>query len=210
MSLNKPNVLLIHGVLMMPMEMRFLGRQLQKLGFNVHYAFYPSVLKTSTENARIVHQQIQALKLPDLHIVAHSLGGIVSMHLLDQFDDIPEGRVVMLGAPVNGSYVAQKMQQWPIISLLLANSMPDALSGKNTPEWDTSRDWGMIAGSKNAGLGLLTGGLPGPGDGTVLIEETRHPHQTAHITIHKSHTGLLFSKQAAKLTASFLSQKSFD
>ncbi len=206
---NKPHVLLIHGILMNPIEMRYLGNQLEKSGFNVHYVFYQSVLKTSAENATVIHQKILALNLPDLHIVAHSLGGIITMHLFDQFDNLPEGRVVMLGSPVNGSWIAQKVQDWPVVSPILASSMPSALSGENIPAWNNQRDWGMIAGAKNSGLGLLTGGLPGAGDGTVLIAETKHPKQVAHVTVNKSHTGLLFSKQVAKLTASFLKTGSF-
>ena len=204
-----PNVLLIHGILMNPLEMRFLGKQLEKSGFNVHYVFYQSVLKTPAQNAKIIHSKIKNLKLPDLHIVAHSLGGIITMHLFDQFNDIPEGRVVMLGSPVKGSWVAQKVQNWPVVSPILARSMPNALSGKDIPEWNTNRDWGMISGTRNQGLGVLTGGLPEDGDGTVLLKETIHPKQTSQVSIHTSHTGLLFSKEVAVLTTQFLKTGTF-
>ncbi len=194
---------------MNPLEMRLLGKRLEKSGFKVHYVFYQSVLKTAAQNAQSIHSKIQKLKLPDLHIVAHSLGGVITMHLFDQFDDIPPGRVVMLGAPVNGSWIAQKVQDWPIISPLLARSMPSALSGEDIPDWKTTRDWGMIAGTRNQGLGFLAGGLPKESDGTVLVEETRHPKQSAHITVNTSHTGLLFSKEVAQLTENFLKTGAF-
>ena len=206
----KPNVLLIHGILMNPLEMRFLGRQLEKSGFNVHYVYYQSVLKTPAENARIIYEKIQALNLPDLHIVAHSLGGVIVMHLFDQFDDVPDGKVVMLGSPVNGSWIAQKVHTWPVISPILARSMPNALSGEDVPDWhDDQRDWGMIAGTRNQGLGLITGGLPDEGDGTVLLKETIHPKQSDHITVKTSHTGLLFSKNVANLVTKFLTKGGF-
>ncbi len=205
----KPNVLLIHGVLMNPLEMRFLGNQLKKSGFQVHYIFYQSVLKNSAQNARKIHKKIKQLNLPDLHIVAHSLGGIITLHLFDQFDDIPQGRVLMLGSPIKGSWIAQKIQTWPIISPLLSQSMPNALSGKNIPEWNSKRDWGMIAGNKNRGLGRIAGGLPSPSDGTVLIEETHHPKQSEHIIVNASHSGLLFSKQVSLLTSRFLKTGTF-
>ncbi len=194
---------------MNPLEMRLLGKRLEKNGFNVHYVFYQSVLKTAAQNAQSIHQKIKKLNLPDLHIVAHSLGGIITMHLFEQFDDIPPGRVVMLGAPVNGSWIAQKVQDWPIISPLLARSMPSALSGEDIPNWKTNRDWGMIAGTRNQGLGFLAGGLPSESDGTVLVEETRHPGQSAHVSVKTSHTGLLFSKEVACLTEKFLKTGTF-
>jgi len=195
---------------MNPLEMRFLGNQLKRSGFNVHYIFYQSVLKNSAQNARKIHKKIKKLNLPNLHIVAHSLGGIITMHLFDQFDDIPSGRVVMLGSPVNGSYVAQKVQKWPIISPLLSQSMPSALSGEGIPEWNDKRDWGMIAGTKSqTGLGIFTGGLPEESDGTVLVKETIHPKQKEHKTVDLSHTRLLFSKRVAKLTSHFLNTGKF-
>jgi len=194
---------------MNPLEMRYLGGLLDKEGFKVHYVYYQSVLKTPAQNAQSIHKKIKQLKLPDLHIVAHSLGGIITMHLFDQFDDIPDGRVVMLGSPVNGSWIAQKIHGWPVISPLLARNMPSALSGENVPDWKTTRDWGMIAGTRNQGLGLIAGGLPGEGDGTVLLEETHHPKQTEHITVKTSHTALLFSKEIAALSSHFLKTGKF-
>lgn len=203
--MNNKNVLLIHGILMNPLELRFLGGQLEKLDFKVHYVFYQSVLKTPEENAEEIYKKIIKLNLSDLHIVAHSLGGVITMHLLHQFHDLlPTGRVVMLGTPVNGSWIAQKIHKWPVISPFLAKSMPSALSGENIPDWDCKRDWGMIAGTKNQGWGFVTGGLPGVSDGTVLLEETKHDKQLAHITVNTSHTGLVFSKEVAKLVGKFI------
>ena len=204
----KPNVLLIHGILMNPLEMRYLGTQLEKSGFNVHYVFYQSVLKGPAENAKIIQDKIEQLDLPNLHLVGHSLGGVLLMHLFDQIDNednlIPQGRVVMLGSPVKGSWIAQKVSDWPIVSPLLAKSMPNALSGVDIPDWNTNREWGMIAGIKGQGLGLLTGGMPGVSDGTVLLDETYHAMQKEHIQVKKSHTALLFSKEVATLTSQFL------
>ncbi len=207
---KQPNVLLIHGILMNPLEMRFLGNQLEKAGFNVHYVFYKSVLRTAPQNAEIIYKKIKKLNLPDLHIVAHSLGGVITMHLFDKFDDVPKGKVIMLGSPVNGSWIAQKIQDWPVISPILAKSMPSALSGENIPKWNNERDWGMIAGTKNQGLGFFAGGLPSISDGTVLLTETKHPQQTAHTQVTHSHTGLLFSKKVATLSASFLKTGKFN
>ncbi len=209
----KPNVLLIHGILMNPLEMRYLGSQLEKSGFKVHYVYYQSVLKSPAENAAIIQDKIKQLNLHNLHLVGHSLGGVLLMHLFDQIDakqnDLPEGRVVMLGSPVRGSWIAKKVSEWPIVSPILAKSMPNALSGVDIPDWNTDRDWGMIAGTKGKGLGLLTGGLPSASDGTVLIEETFHPKQKEHIEVNKSHTALLFSKEVADLTSHFLNTGSF-
>ncbi len=60
---NRQNVLLIHGILMNPLEMRFLGWQLENSGFHVHYIYYQSVFKTPAENARIIQEKIKKLKV---------------------------------------------------------------------------------------------------------------------------------------------------
>lgn len=209
----KPNVLLIHGILMNPLEMRYLGKQLEISGFNVHYVYYQSILKSPAENATIIQDKIKQLNLPDLHLVGHSLGGVLLIHLFAQLDpqqnNFPRGRVVMLGCPVKGSWTAQKVFAWPILSPLLTKNMPNALSGIDIPEWNTDRDWGMIAGTKGKGLGFFTGGLPHTNDGTVLLDETVHPKQKEHIEVPKSHTALLFSKEVANLTGRFLKTGTF-
>ena len=208
---NTPHVLIIHGVLMNAFEMFYLARQLRNKGFITHTISYQSILKTSSTNATILHKKILKLNVDNLHIVAHSLGGIVTAHLLDKFDDIiPSGNIVMLGTPIQGSWFAKKLQHWPVINKILSSSMKRGLSGKNIPTWKSTRHWGMIAGKANFGLATIMGGLPRAGDGTVMIEETYHDKITSHITLSVSHTGLLFSKEVAEFTSCFLKENSFD
>jgi len=202
MAKARANVLLIHGLMSNPLEMAYLGVQLEKHGLKTHYIFYPSIMKTLEENTHLIEQKIKDIGPVDhLHLVAHSLGGLLLAHLFENGFDMPAGRILTLGSPIKGSWTAKTLSKWPMASPLLAKSMPKALSGHGVPIWNTDRDWGMIAGTKNTGLGALAGGLPGEGDGTVLVEETYHPAQKAHTLINKTHTGLLFSKSAAKLTA---------
>lgn len=205
-----PHVLILHGVLMNAFEMFYLAKQLRKRGFIVHTISYQSILKTPSANASALHKEILKLNTNELHIVAHSLGGIVTAHLLDKFDDIPSGNVVMLGTPIQGSWFAKKLQKWPIINKILSNSMKRGLSGENIPEWKSTRPWGMIAGQASFGLATIMGGLPEEGDGTVMLNETYHKKITSHLTLAVSHTGLLFSKEVAKFTAYFLQEGSFD
>lgn len=211
MSVEKANVLLIHGLLSNPLEMAYLGVQLEKHGLKTHYVFYPSIMKTLEENTQPIKEKIKDIGPVDtLHLVAHSLGGLLLAHLFEHGFEMPEGRILTLGSPIKGSVTAKELSKWPMTSDILAKSMPKALSGEGVPQWSSDRDWGMIAGTKNAGLGALIGGLPGESDGTVLLEETYHPSQKAHKTVDKTHTGLLFSKNVAKLTAKFLSTGAFD
>lgn len=205
---RKPNVLLIHGLLSNPVQMSYMGRQLEDCGFNVHYVFYRSVMKSARENSKVVSDKIQEIGSPELHLVAHSLGGLVLAHMFDREDNLPAGRIVTLGTPIKGSWTARSLSENPITSPFIGKSLA-ALSGETLPDWQSSHDWGMIAGRSNTGLAMLAGGLPAEGDGTVLVEETFHPAQKEHIIVDKTHTGLLFSKTTAALTADFLMKGQF-
>lgn len=190
-------------------EMLYLERQLSYQGFTVHSMHYASVRQNIAENTRQLHQKIQALKLSNLHIVAHSLGGIIAMRLLQQFPDLPPGRVVMLGTPLNGSYIAKRLMNWPLVNRVLENSMADGLDGQSALPRSVNREIGMIAGNSRAGLGILVGGLPEDSDGTVLLSETQHPMLKEHITLDISHTGMVFSQKIAHLVGNFLNTGRF-
>lgn len=206
---NKPHVVILHGVLMNALAMLYVAHQLKKSGFLVHNFSYQSILKTPAENATILHQKILKLNLGNLHIVAHSLGGIITAHLLANFNDIPKGNIIMLGTPINGSRFANKLRPFPIINKVLANSMKQGLSGKEIPEWKTEYQWGMIAGQARFGLAIIIGGLPEKSDGTVMLKETQHRNIDEHIILPISHTGMLFSKDVARLIAYFLNNGNF-
>lgn len=203
------NIVLIHGVLMNTVEMLYLKRQLTKANFTVHSLSYPSAKHDIAHNTLLLQQKIKALNLDSTHIVAHSLGGIMSMHLLG-LDDLPEvERVVLLGSPLNGSYIADKFMAWPLVNRLLKNSMGNGLDG-NFPMPTQAYEIGLIAGNSNSlGVGTLVGGLPSESDGTVLLSETKHPILKEHIVVQKSHTGLLFSDEVAGLVVQFLNEGSF-
>ena len=204
--MTKPDVLLLHGVLMNSVEMIYLKRQLENQGFMVHSLSYESVKHSIAENTRRLHEKILSLDCTALHIVAHSLGGIMAMHLVEKYPELPIERIVMLGTPINGSYAAKRISRWKIIGQLLTQSMAEGLSGEYSFSQTRRYDIGMIAGSIDSpiGLGILLGELPEENDGTVLLSETKHPVLKEHLVVDKSHTGLVFSPMVGKLVANFL------
>lgn len=208
--MTKPDVLLLHGVLMNSVEMYYLQHRLERAGFRVHNFFYPTVRRNIAENTQRLCQKIRALNVGQLHIVAHSMGGIMTMHLIEQCQHLPKGRVVMLGTPLNGSYIAHKVSAWPVVNQLLAKSMRHGLDGTYCLPDSVDREIGMIAGNNaTLGLGMLLGGLPESSDGTVLLSETQHCLLKEHVVIDATHTGLIFSRQAAELTVRFLNTGRF-
>ena len=208
--MTKPDIILLHGVLMNTVEMLYLARQLEKLGHTVHNLGYSSVSQSIAENTQALRTKIQALGCNEINIVAHSLGGIMALHVLQDCPDLKVKRVVMLGSPITGSYVASRFTHWPVVKQLLDKSMKQGLDGDHKIT-EVACEIGMIAGRIDSpiGMGLLLGKLPGDNDGTVLLEETRHSCVKEHITVNKSHTGLIFSKAVAQLIDVFLQNGHF-
>ncbi len=141
--------------------------------------------------------------------MAHSLGGIVLMHLLANHRDLPSGRIVVMGTPVQGSSIAKKMASRCWLRPLLGRSVDRGLLG-NVPFWQGARELGVIAGTHNlVGVGRLLGGIEGGGDGTVALAETRIPQATDSCTMKTGHMSMLFSNRVAEKVVQFLRTGNF-
>jgi len=141
--------------------------------------------------------------------VAHSMGGIVLLHLFEQAIDLPPGRVVLLGSPVQGSGVARQLSMHSLLRPLLGKSTERGLLG-NVPSWDSERELGVIAGSKGLlGIGQVTGGLAGAHDGTVSVSETHIPRATDSLVLEVGHFDMLFSAEVTKQVGDFLEKGRF-
>ena len=201
-------VLLTHGIWMTSLELRWLGNRLSQCGFTPRYFQYNSLGSSPDYNARRLEAHIREMNVEHLHLVAHSLGGVVLLHLFDQFDDLPPGRVVLLGTPVAGSGVARVIGGYPWLKPLLGQSLNRGLLG-DIPPWQDEQDLGVIAGTRQLGVGTVIGGVKGESDGTVAVAETRLEGAKASCTVRASHMGMLFSRDVARQTCCFLREGRF-
>jgi pimeloyl-ACP methyl ester carboxylesterase len=201
-------VILLHGIWMKPVIMQPLAARLRKAGFNTACFSYPSVKKSPAQNAQLLHEYTDSLPGDRLHFVAHSLGGIVLMHYFARFQEPRPGRVVLLGSPLCGSAYAGKFHQLPLVRQALGNSTEQGLLG-NVPAWQGGRDLGMVAGTRNIGVGNLLGRAAQTNDGAVFLTETQLPGLTDHISLPVSHTGMLLSVRVARQVIHFLKNGHF-
>ena len=197
-------VVLLHGLWMPALSMRWLARRLTQAGFSPVFFAYSTV---AGGPQAALPRLIEALRQGPAHIVAHSLGGLVALQALRQAPELPVARVVCLGSPLCGSAAATGLARTPWSAIPLGRSAGLLTSGCGA--WDGAAAIGMVAGSLPRGLGQYFGRLQGPNDGTVAVEETRMPGLTDHIVVRASHVGLLFSTQAARYTIAFLQQGRF-
>ena len=200
-------VVLVHGLWFGAWSMRLLGRRLRRAGFATRSFRYRSIRGALDDHAAALSSFASPGAREGLHFVVHSLGGLVTLRMLAGHPELPAGRVVLLGSPLNGSAVASKAARIPGFARMLGGVRPALEAGftRLPPGWEV----GMIAGSRGMGLGLLVGGTSGAGDGTVAVSETRADGLQDHLLMPVTHTGLLFSRSVARQVTSFLRSGSF-
>jgi pimeloyl-ACP methyl ester carboxylesterase len=214
-------VVYVHGLWLSGRESVWLRRRLSsELGAEARAFTYPSVRAKITDNAIALGRQLAAIRTDTLHLVGHSLGGLVILKLFELSHPVhgllgdgwalPPGRVVLLGSPVRGSRSAQRLSRLPFGKNIMGVTVREALLTPSARHWDGARDLGIIAGNLGLGLGRLLGRMGAPNDGTVLVEETRLADATAHLTLRVSHSGMVFSAVVAERTAAFLRDGRFE
>jgi pimeloyl-ACP methyl ester carboxylesterase len=203
-------VILVHGLWQSGLELFVMRRRLQADGsLRALFFSYPTVVGTMSNHVRRLIECARAHKAEQLHFVGHSLGGLVVLRALEITDDLPPGRAVLLGSPLQGSRTAQSLARLPFGRALLGGALTQECVEWSPREWSGRREVGVIAGSMGFGVGRLLANLDTAHDGTVLVEETRLPGAKDHIVIAASHTGLLVSAQAAEQTRHFLERGAF-
>jgi pimeloyl-ACP methyl ester carboxylesterase len=150
---------------------------------------------------------VDRLQASGAHIVAHSLGGLIALQALCQSPQTPVRRVVCLGSPLRGSGAVNGMLRWAPAAAMFGHSA--ALLQQGVQCWEGQAEVGVIAGRVPHGLGALFAGFDGEHDGTVAIDETRLPGLTDHVVVDASHSGLLFSAEAAGQAVAFLNEGRF-
>jgi pimeloyl-ACP methyl ester carboxylesterase len=203
-------IVLVHGLWSVgSVDLLKLRKHFSKAGYECHTFNYHVWGKPPADIATKLHEFIEKIDAPVINIVAHSFGGIITMHLFDQFPFAKKGRVVLMASPVNGSAVGRRIRANPVTRWMLGQSHVNGLSG-NVPEWKGWQDIGVIAGDIPIGIGLITGGPDLPHDGTVSVEETELKGVTDSIIMRVSHSGMLMSTPVAQQVVIFLQTGQFD
>jgi pimeloyl-ACP methyl ester carboxylesterase len=172
---------------------------------------YASVKCRVSTNAEALEKFLGELRADTLHLVGHSLGGLVILKLFEKgaADRLPPGRIVFLGSPLNGSRAALNLSRLPLGKMLLGQGVHEELLSPRACRWRGQRDLGLIAGSLSVGLGKLVGARGAPNDGTIFVDETRLPGISQHLVMPVSHTGLLISRPVARQVGAFLRSGKF-
>jgi pimeloyl-ACP methyl ester carboxylesterase len=196
------HVILIHGLWMRGFTLTLLRRRLEHAGYTVEMFDYASVLSGTEVGVERLLRRAQALQSEKIHFVGHSLGGLIALQALQRSPQLTRGHVVCLGSPLRGSAVARGVARLPGGSFVIGKSLDILRNG--IERWEGTQAVGGIAGRLPIGLDFAVGSLSSPHDGTVSVAETELPGLTDHCVVPATHTGLLFSEQAAVQAIAFL------
>ena len=198
-------VLVLPGLWMPAVSMRWYAARLRALGFDARTLGYRSI-RDGAE--RVIADLDDELRHAPAHLVGHSLGGVIALEALRRRAARAGGRVVCVGSPLCGSNAARTLRTHPLTAAYLGRSGP--LLERGCVEWPGEVEVGMIAGTRPRGLGALVARFDEPHDGTVAVRETRAPGLADHLLLPASHTGLMFCEDAVVQTARFLREGAFD
>lgn len=208
---RKPEgVLLLHGIARRASSLSRLEGALRAEGFATLNLDYPARKASIHTLAQIVGPRVAdfAEGVDRLHVVTHSMGGLLARAMLTHRRPANLGRVVMLAPPNGGSEVADRLRRF---------SAYRRFFGPAGFELSTRRDARLEAllGEIDYPLGIIAGDrslspieswfmLPRPNDGRVSVARTQVQGMTDHITVHATHTLIMRKPQVIRETLHFV------
>lgn len=199
---------LVHGLWNRGWSMAVMAKRLRSRGHSVMVFSYPTRSNSLDGHAEDLHGFITQSGLQSLHLVGHSMGGLVILNMMHNFDDLPPGRVVLMGTPVKGSGVVRRLGRLPGQNVLFGKAGVDLRVGfDSAPD---QHETGMIRGTRGVGLGRIVGGHNEPNDGSIAISETQLEGLKDSIELPVAHTEMLISALVLEQAEHFVMHGSFN
>ena len=193
-----------------------MARGLKKAGFIPHPVDYPS-RKTTIETLARGHvapavRQCRRSGAECIHMVTHSLGGILARQFLQTHQLPPQSRLVMLSPPNGGSEIVDRFKNNPLFKWVVGpagrqlstdhQSLPNRLN-------PVSVQVGIITGnrSREPWFNWL---FSGPNDGKVSVTRARLKEMRALLEIPSGHTFIMNNGAVIEQVVFFLQRGRFD
>jgi pimeloyl-ACP methyl ester carboxylesterase len=179
--------------------MNVLGHRLDRRGYLAKPWGYWNMRRSILEHGEAFSRELASLDadraVGTIHLVTHSMGGIIARAALERYRPRKLGRFVMLAPPNRGSFVA--------------TAMAGLIGGMLKPVAELTTAPDSLVNSLGMPLGIDVGVIAASRDALVAPESTRPDVPHAHVTIPCLHSSLLFRRDAADLVAAFLASGAF-
>lgn len=188
-------VVLIHGMNRTPFSMRAISAYLSKHGYDVVNKHYPSnTLSTDQVSKKYVNNFVRDCRAKSpkhIHVVTHSMGGVLIRYFLKNHR-LPQGsRIVMLSPPNHGSEMADRLQNSAIYQASMGPMGQELRTGdkgitKQLPEY-LPYDIGIITGNFNMNATSI-GAFKTNSDGKVSVTSARLKGMKDFLVVNATHT----------------------
>jgi pimeloyl-ACP methyl ester carboxylesterase len=207
-------VILLHGLARTSRSMNSLGRYLSRQGFKVLNIDYPSRKYPIQKLAEYVGNKVKQHHLEmvsKVHLVTHSLGGIVARWYLKDKPLDNLGFVVMLSPPNQGSELVDILKDNFLFQFIMGpagqqlgttpTSIPNQLGAVDFP-------LGVITGNVSINP-IFSHFLPGEDDGAVSVERAKVEGMKDFLVVPYSHSFIMNRREVMQQVAYFLGNGHF-
>ena len=200
-------IVLVHGLWNRGWMMARMAKRLRTRGHHVRVFSYPTRADNLDGHADQLHNFVRAEVTSDCHLVGHSMGGLVILNMLSRYDDLPPGRVVLMGTPVKGSNVVKRLERLPGQEFIFGKARENLLKGFQLSP--AGYETGMIRGTREFGFGQITGRQDEANDGSVCVSETELEGLKDTVDLEVSHSEMLISAEVVEQVDQFLLRGKF-
>jgi pimeloyl-ACP methyl ester carboxylesterase len=214
MAVRKETVLLLHGLLGRKDTMAGLAERLGQRGHRTVNLTYRSTrlrideVAAKTLAPAIAFERAQGRRV---HIVTHSLGGLVARRCFEMTSAKGVGRVVMLAPPARGARVLRDFARvapvWPIVRAVLGPAARELAGMPSDPAPFGGCELGVIAASRRSPL--LDWYFGEAHDGKLAVSETRVDGMRDFWVSDRTHADLMDCPEVTARVATFLEQGAF-
>lgn len=203
-------VVLLHGIRASAGAMDPIARFLDKKGYTVINVDYPS---SQYDIATLAEEYFgpalknccgEESKNPDedatrkIHIVTHSMGGIVLRQYLQNHSIDNLGKIVMIAPPNHGSLWSDLMGDWSIAEWIMGPALKELKTG------EAGVAEGLPAPTTEFGI------IAGENDNKVSLESAQLEGMADFVSVYETHITILEAPETMKAVEQFLEKGKFE